>query len=1351
MEKRLCFNCTGAKHRAEDCKSKSTCLNCHAKHHTSICDRTKTSTREPGMTANYIGNTAVIHPVVVVKINGYKFRALLDSGASHSYISSTAIELINARPKSTGLRQIAMLTGITTRTMQVFGVVMSSVTGDFELEVDITKVNNRELLVLENPRYKQILEENSHLRGVHMDDIDEKDKLPVHVILGANDFAKIRTGERLRVGRRGDPVAEYTRFGWTIMSPGADKDLSLAYLAVNSNADYERLCALDVLGLADTPTGDQGDVYDEFKEQLTRSPEGWYETGLPWKGNCPSLPNNREGSLHRLNSLLRKLRRSDMLDDYDAVIREQLEEGVVERAPAEVTGREFYLPHRAVVRENAETTKLRVVYDASARAHDKAPSLNECLHAGPPLQNKLWSVLTRNRFHPVAVAGDLRRAFLQVRIRETERDALRFHWIADKATKEVETLRFTRVVFGLAPSPFLLNGVIQQHLENLQSTYPESVNEVRKSLYVDDLISGESTKDKAKCLKREAVEIFDDAKFELHKWHSNEKELETDCDDYEPSFAKEQLDNGSTKGGCKLLGLPWDKVEDTLYVNFPTVPAEVTKRGILVNLAKVYDPLGLVSPVMLEGKLLYRESCSQKSAWDAVLPEEISKQWRKWERGLPEMVPIRRSIPVYQEEIEVIQLHAFGDASGRGVCATVYAVVTQASGVSQGLITAKSRLAKQGLTIPRLELVSGHMAVNLATNVRQALEGFPLATKVHCWLDSSVALHWISDRGEYRQFVANRVSKIQGHANILWHHVPTTDNPADLGSRGGNVSGAELWWKGPTWLADPVQWPPEIVTESSPESTAERKVQQELFAVGVEGSNDFDILLGKFGLRKAMRIGAWISRFLHNARTPSNKVQGPLTTSEIAEHELFWVKRAQQQGRSNTNFTEDQEQLNLQLNEDGVLECRGRIQGEYPVYLSDSVLFTAKVVQRAHVTTLHGGVGLTMAKVREKFWIPRLRKLAKKTVQKCSGCKRFQAVAVNNPPPGPLPIERTEGTTPYNVIGVDFAGPVKYRYKRKEERKAYVVLYSCSLTRGVFLELLPSLETGDFIKSLKRFIARRGRPSKVYSDNGKTFVAAAKWLKKVQKDEKFHSFLSDQSITWQFNLSRAPWWGGHFERLIGVMKSSFYKTVGQGLLTWEELSEVILDIEVTMNNRPLCYLEEDVQLPTLTPNSLLFLNSNILPELQPYHLEERDLRKHAKFLQKTKDAMWRRWTTEYLRALRERHRLKHGNKQSSLAVGDVVIIKSPERNKNSWPLGIVERLIVGRDGVVRGAGLRAGRSHIERPVQHLYPLELSCDAEVTQGTAMALNPNAQEFAPRRDAAVAARLRVQDLAQEEQQN
>ena len=165
-----------------------------------------------------------------------------------------------------------------------------------------------------------------------------------------------------------------------------------------------------------------------------------------------------------------------------------------------------------------------------------------------------------------------------------------------------------------------------------------------------------------------------------------------------------------------------------------------------------------------------------------------------------------------------------------------------------------------------------------------------------------------------------------------------------------------------------------------------------------------------------------------------------------------------------------------------------------------------------------------------------------------------------------------------------------------------MVLYSCSVTRPVFLELLSSLEVGEFIQSLKRLIARRGRPTKIYSDNAKTFVAAAKWLKKIHRDESFNEFLVGHSIIWQFNLSRAPWWGGQFERLIGVMKSAFYKVVGQGLLSWAELTEVLLDIEVTLNNRPLTYMEEDIQLPPLTPNSLLFLNANILPELAPCHL-----------------------------------------------------------------------------------------------------------------------------------------------------
>lgn len=350
------------------------------------------------------------------------------------------------------------------------------------------------------------------------------------------------------------------------------------------------------------------------------------------------------------------------------------------------------------------------------------------------------------------------------------------------------------------------------------------------------------------------------------------------------------------------------------------------------------------------------------------------------------------------------------------------------------------------------------------------------------------------------------------------------------------------------------------------------------------------------------------------------------------------------------------------------------------------------------------------------------------------------------PPPGRLPITRTEGVNPFQVIGVDYAGPLRYRISRQREGKAYVLLYACSLTRGVYLDLLPSLETEECLTSLKKFIGRRGRPERIYSDNGRTFIGAAKWVKAVMKDERLHNYLSVNQIKWQFNLSRAPWWGGQFERIIGIMKSALHKSIGNGMLSWKELQEVLLDVEITLNNRPLSYLEDDPQLPVLTPSSMLFVNSNVLPELQPHHIEKADLRKRARHMLKCKEAVWRRWSKEYLRSLREKHRGQATTQGNAPAIGDVVIVQAEERNRGKWPLGIVENVIVGTDGVVRGAVLRSGKSHIERAVQHLYPLELSCDRQ--RPHLAELNPQAQPFQPRRDAAVAARLRVQNIARDE---
>ena len=302
--------------------------------------------------------------------------------------------------------------------------------------------------------------------------------------------------------------------------------------------------------------------------------------------------------------------------------------------------------------------------------------------------------------------------------------------------------------------------------------------------------------------------------------------------------------------------------------------------------------------------------------------------------------------------------------------------------------------------------------------------------------------------------------------------------------------------------------------------------------------------------------------------------------------------------------------------------------------------------------------------------------------------------------------------------------------------------------RGIYLDLLPNLETAESLQSLKQFIARRGRPERIYSDNGQTFVGVANWIRAVMKDKHLQTYVSINQIKWQFNLSRAPWWGGQFERLIGLVKSALNKTIGNGLLWWKELQEVLLDVEITLNNGPLSYVEDDMQMHLLTPNAMLFLNGNLLPELQPHHIETTDLRKRAKHLLKCKKAIWSRWTKEYLLSLRERHRAQRGAGGGAPAVGDVVIVNTEDKSRGKWPLGIIENLIVGNDGVVRGAKLRAGKSYMERAIQQLYPLEQSCDRQMPAPQA-GMNPEAAPFCPRWDAAVAACLRLQEITQEDE--
>ena len=365
-----------------------------------------------------------------------------------------------------------------------------------------------------------------------------------------------------------------------------------------------------------------------------------------------------------------------------------------------------------------------------------------------------------------------------------------------------------------------------------------------------------------------------------------------------------------------------------------------------------------------------------------------------------------------------------------------------------------------------------------------------------------------------------------------WRHISTDQNPADIESRAGLGSNdKQLWQHGPDWLGAKENWPPTPVIIETDESKAETKLTRELFALAVTENDTFDELLGKFELWKTLRIGAWVARFVSNAKVhDGEKTVGPITSEEIQKQLVFWVKRVQGRNVATNTFHDDRLRLNLQRNNDG----------------PDQDMFTEKLVMDAHIRTLHGGVGLTMTKLREVYWIPRLRRFVRKVNKKCNGCKRFRAVAVVNPPPGNLPTDRTVGSSAFQVIGVDYAGPIPYRTAKNRERKSYILLYTCSLSRAIHLELLPDLTTTEFIHSLKKFIARRG----------KTFVAAATWLRKVMKEERFHNWLAEQTIDWQFNLSRAPWWGGQFERMVGLVKQALYKSIGKACLQWKELQEV---------------------------------------------------------------------------------------------------------------------------------------------------------------------------------------------------
>ena len=511
------------------------------------------------------------------------------------------------------------------------------------------------------------------------------------------------------------------------------------------STDYERLYSLDVLGVEDRGENDLSDIHREFNENISRQSNGRYEIKIPWIPGSDLTETNEIQSRRRLKNVERKLRHDEKLQkEYTGIVENQLREGIVERVPEEEAKGEriFYMPHKPVVRESATTTKVRMVFDASARPTPTANSINECMYTGPALQPQLWDIMVRARMSANLLIGDLQKAFLQIGIAQEDRGSFRFLF---NINGREEHLQFARVPFGAEASPFILGATLNYHFDQYADIYEATTKDLRDNTYVDNLMTTGGSKEQLERFKLEATDILEKGKFPVHKWESNIKEVES-----------EGMENPS-----KFLGHIWDKENDTFEVQIPKQAEDhaVTKRSILSKLGGIYDPLGLMSPTLVEGKRIYREACEENNQWNTEVSPRVKRDWQKWTNQLRN-VKVPRSLIKTGKRVKAVHIHQFADASEIACSTVTIAIVEDETNRVMGFLTSKSRIAKKNTSIARLELISGHMAANMVRNLCKALQGLPIQS-VTVWMDSMVALYWITNPGKtWKNFVSNRVRKI---------------------------------------------------------------------------------------------------------------------------------------------------------------------------------------------------------------------------------------------------------------------------------------------------------------------------------------------------------------------------------------------------------------------------------------------------------------------------------------------------------------------------------------------------------------------------------------------------------------